>query len=219
MTGYFFLLDSLPPPGGRKRRRAAGRTWTHTAIDIRSQVRMLLSFQRPCRHAERDSFEEAGPSPAPKGALSGRPASIAPARLPGQIADDKRQPPTREGDACGSVGHRRDGRRRHRTGGPAPRPTSPPRCGRASTRRTSALRGRRAGDLTPVRRRSARRSGSDLHADHPFARAVVEVQQDDLLPGAERELAGDDGIDSDGPMSAARRWAWALLSPLRRLCS
>ena len=42
------------------------------------------------------------------------------------------------------------------------------------------------------RRPGADGSGADLDDDGPLARAVVEVDQDQLLPGAEREAPADD---------------------------
>src|ERR1700730_16773316 len=53
-----------------------GRTWTHTTIELRSQMRMLLSFQRPSSLTESASFRGASPTRRP-GAPAGRPESIA----------------------------------------------------------------------------------------------------------------------------------------------
>ena len=58
-----------------------------------------------------------------------------------------------------------------------------------------------------------------LHDDRPLARAVVEVDQDQLLPGAQREAALAIGTASEGPITEARWWAWELVSWLSRLCS
>ena len=68
-------------------------------------------------------------------------------------------------------------------------------------------------------RRRDKRLRQDLHGHGPPARTVVEVDQHDLLPGAERSCPSTIGIVSDGPMTAARRWAWEFVSWLRRLCS
>jgi hypothetical protein len=42
-----------------------------------------------------------------------------------------------------------------------------------------------------LRTEATRTSGQDLHRHDAAARAVVEVDQDDLLPGPEREPAAD----------------------------
>jgi len=79
------------------------------------------------------------------------------------------------------------------------------------------LAGGRAGGLGTGG--SAARSGGDLDDHSSFARAVVEVDQDQLLPGAEGEPAPTIGTISDGPTIVARWWAWELVSWLSRLCS
>ena len=66
--------------------------------------------------------------------------------------------------------------------------------------------------------------GVDLHDHGSLPWAVVEVDQDDLLPGAEAEVPvasrpSRSGTDSEGPTMAARMWACELVSPFRRLCS
>ena len=49
-----------------------------------------------------------------------------------------------------------------------------------------------------------------------LARAIVEVDQDDLLPSAEQSRrASTIGIANDGPKSEARRWEKPLSSPQR----
>ena len=58
-----------------------------------------------------------------------------------------------------------------------------------------------------------------LDDDGALARAVVEVDQDQLLPGAEREAAAVTGTTSEAPTSEARWWACEFESWLRRLCS
>ncbi len=45
--GVLLCFDSLPSPSTPNGGPPTGRTWTHTTIAKRSQMRMLLSFQRP----------------------------------------------------------------------------------------------------------------------------------------------------------------------------
>ena len=55
--------------------------------------------------------------------------------------------------------------------------------------------------------------GKNLNQDRPLARPVVEVDQDELLPGPEREPpAADRDRLPDAPTIDARWWACELLS-------
>ena len=74
--GVLLLLDSLSAPSRAEAPLEAGRTWTHTTIDLRSSVRMLLSFQRPSSLFGEDFPGEVDPDQRPR-ALWDRRSSIA----------------------------------------------------------------------------------------------------------------------------------------------
>ena len=55
----------------------------------------------------------------------------------------------------------------------------------------------------------------ELDDDFARARAIVEIEQDDLLPSAKQGWPFSMGIAIDGPKSEARRWEKPLSSPQR----
>ena len=66
-----------------------------------------------------------------------------------------------------------------------------------------------ASSRSPAPEPAASRSGDDLHDHRALARAVVEVDQDQLLPGAERQAAADHrdllrGADQGGALVGVR---------------
>src|SRR6478609_7298725 len=61
------------------------------------------------------------------------------------------------------------------------------------------------GRAPPRQPRDCSASGQDLHRDDPLARAVVEVQEHELLPGAQAELAADHRDRLAGPAGGGAR--------------
>ncbi len=140
--GVLLLLDSLSAPGHERQPRAtsaarrAGRTWTHTTIDSRSSVRMLLSFQRPSSLFGEDVPGEVQSGPTPEGTLGPAEQYSATRRQAQEAASPTRRTCPRRASA---------GRRRSRGRRPAapPRSDTPPWSirRRASRAREAVLRG------------------------------------------------------------------------------
>ena len=118
------------------------------------------------------------------------------------------------GRGHGGVGGRRDGRRgRERWAS-----TTARRSSLRWSKSTAALERRLASRSTCPPAPSA--LADHLDDDGPLARAVVEVDQDELLPGAERRAGRrPPGRPREEPISEARWWACELVSWLSRLCS
>src|SRR4051812_1970042 len=167
-TRYMTGCSDRPVPAGYR----TGRTWTHTPSLIGSEGAHAVEFSKtvaPSR--EGVAFERTLPR---SGDLRCGPSSIAPGERRG---DRPRGPAVRRGAAV------------YTQTGATRGPGAPADQGRAAggpTGAQTAAHGRAA-------RRACRRPAGRLlpgHADRDDAvpRSVVEVQQHDLLPGAQRQV-------------------------------
>ena len=177
MTGYFSALTLCHRRARRNGGPPTGRTWTHTTIVKRSQMRMLLSFQRPPGLPRGASPWGRPTDPTPWGAL-GRPASIAP-RPPRPPA--RARAPDADPALCGRRG-RDTGRKQAQR---------PPAAGRFRRRRErpptpgygpGGVVSRASGGLArgPQAHEAAAADPQDL--------AVGPLAGDIVLPGGERIL-------------------------------
>jgi hypothetical protein len=184
------------PQGPVERRR---RTWTHSSTNIGRRVRMLLSFQRPS-HLCRKGLLLSG-TPANRIGSRGRPMSIAPERWVAKLSSciltqpASRAPLGRSNIApAGAESALGWSGARPAT---AAAPTSPHRqllWPRPDQDRTVTVTVRCRGRLS--------KSTSTSCCQVPSARRP-----------------SISGIVSEGPISAARRCACALVSWFRRLCA
>jgi hypothetical protein len=190
------------------------RTWTHTGSLGTDPGAHAVEFSKTAAPSrEGDSFADGAPERETRGAGLVSIAPISRPEGPQSGAD-----PTGRGRIArwarnGSVAAPTAGMPRADGLGP---PRSGPRMARAERRRAGSERRTAAG-----RRRSADgrvRLRQHRHRHHPLPRAIVEVDQDDLLPRAESELAAHDRHGLRRPITAARRCACALVSWLRTLC-
>ena len=209
-TGFNLAPSSIAGPEGPVDATASNLD-THPRPRVGRRVRMLLSFQRPS-HLFGKGIPSQGASENRLRSRSG-PVSIAPA------------PPHGERTSTGSP-EQANARGSANSTDPCPEAARYGRPASATAQVAQAGSGRRSQARTACRIRQdaatrARRARlrQDLDGHGPPARTVVEVDQHDLLPGAERRWPSTIGIVSEGPMTAARRWAWEFVSWLRRLCS
>jgi hypothetical protein len=190
----------VDPKGPIERRR---RTWTHSSTNTGRRVRMLLSFQRPS-HLCRKGLLLSG-TPASRIESRGRPISIAPEHRVAKLSSDILTRPSdwaapsrsniapAEAESLLWVDRRRSRPPTRPFAAAAPAARQRPRPGVDHDRTLTVT--------VRCRGRSSKSSSTSCCQ----------------VPSARRPSIS--GIVSEGPISAARRCACALVSWFRRLCS